>query len=73
MVGRKDLRDDLVYKILKSVFEHQPELVTFHPAAKETVAANADRDTFLPFHPGAVRYYREIGVEIPAALAGSDQ
>jgi TRAP-type uncharacterized transport system substrate-binding protein len=28
-----------------------------------------DRDTFLPFHPGAVRYYREIGVAIPAALA----
>jgi hypothetical protein len=25
-------------------------------------------DTVLPFHPGAVRYYREIGVSIPEAL-----
>jgi TRAP transporter TAXI family solute receptor len=63
------LPDDLVYKIVKAVFEHHQELVEAHPAAKETIAANVDRDTFLPFHPGAVRYYREIGVDIPAALA----
>jgi hypothetical protein len=23
------------------------------------------RYNFLPFHPGAVRYYREIGISIP--------
>jgi TRAP-type uncharacterized transport system substrate-binding protein len=27
------------------------------------------KDTFLPFHPGAVRYYREIGIKIPDELA----
>jgi uncharacterized protein len=69
----EDLPDDLVYKIVKVVFEHHQELVDAHPAAKETVPANVDRDTFLPFDPGAVRYYREIGVDIPAALAGSDR
>jgi hypothetical protein len=26
------------------------------------------KDTFLPLHPGALRYYREIGIEIPDAL-----
>ena len=65
----KDLPNDLVYKIVKAVFEHRQELESFHPAAKETLPANVDRNTFLPFHPGAVRYYREIGVDIPAALA----
>jgi uncharacterized protein len=69
VVVNEDLSDDLVYKIVKTVFEHHQELVEAHPAAKETIAANVDRDTFLPFHPGAVRYYREIGVAIPAALA----
>ena len=69
----KDLPDDLVYKIVKAVFEHRQELESFHPAAKETLPANVDRDTFLPFHPGAVRYYREIGIDIPAALTSSDQ
>jgi len=68
-IVNEDLPDDLVYKIVKAVFEHHQELVKAHPAAKETLAVNVDRDTFLPFHPGAVRYYREIGVDIPAALA----
>jgi uncharacterized protein len=69
----KDLPDDLVYKIVKAVFDHRQELESFHPAAKETLPANVDRDTFLPFHPGAMRYYREIGVDIPATLARSDR
>jgi uncharacterized protein len=50
------------------VFEHQQELISAHPAGKETVPANLDRDTFLPLHPGAARYYREIGVAIPSAI-----
>jgi uncharacterized protein len=67
-IVNQDLPDDLAYKIVKAVFEHRQELVEAHPAAKETIAASVNRDTFLPFHPGAVRYYREIGVDIPAAL-----
>ena len=37
-------------------------------AAAETLPQNVDKNTFLPFHPGAVRYYREIGIKIPDAL-----
>jgi NMT1-like family len=48
----RDIPDDLAYRIVKAVFEHHPELVRIHPAAKETLAANLDRDTFLPLHPG---------------------
>ena len=34
-------------------------------SAKETVPADISRDTVLPVHPGAERYYREIGVPVP--------
>jgi uncharacterized protein len=68
-VVNADLPDDLVYKIVKAVFEHHQELVDAHPAAKETLPANVDRDTFLPFHPGALRYYHEIGVKVPDIAA----
>ena len=37
-------------------------------AASETLAANWTKNTFLPFHPGAARYYREAGVAIAPAL-----
>ncbi len=39
------------------------------PTARDSVGANLDRNTFIPYHPGAVRYYREIGIRIPAVLA----
>jgi TRAP transporter TAXI family solute receptor len=67
-VGRSDLPDDLVYQLVKAVHENQPRLVKASPTARETVPQNVDKNTFLPFHPGAVRYYREIGVKIPDSL-----
>jgi TRAP transporter TAXI family solute receptor len=67
-IGRADLPDDLVYQLVKAAFENQARLIKIHPAARETLPQNADKNTFLPFHPGAVRYYREIGIKIPDAL-----
>jgi TRAP transporter TAXI family solute receptor len=71
-IGRSDLPDDLVYQLVKTVFENQPRLVTATSTAKETLAQNVAKDSFLPFHPGAVRYYREIGLKIPDSLAPTD-
>jgi TRAP transporter TAXI family solute receptor len=67
-VGRSDLPEDLAYQLVKAVFENQPRLVKATSAASETVPQNAMKNTFLPFHPGAVRYYREVGIKIPDAL-----
>jgi uncharacterized protein len=66
-VAHKDLADDLVYRIVKAVFDNRGELVKAQPSAKETIPANISRDTVLPLHPGAERYYREIGIPIPVA------
>jgi uncharacterized protein len=67
-VGRADLPDDLVYQLVKAVFENQPSLVKVLSSASETLPQNVDKNTFMPFHPGAVRYYREIGMSIPEPL-----
>jgi len=68
VIGRDDLPDGLVYQLVKAVFENQPRLVGAISSASDTVPENAVKNTFLPFHPGAVRYYREIGIKIPDAL-----
>jgi uncharacterized protein len=68
VVGRADIPNDLVYELTKAVFESRSRLVKKIPEARDTVAQNVVKDTFLPFHPGAVRYYREIGIKIPEAL-----
>ena len=67
-IGRADLPDDLVYQLVKAVFENQPRLVKATLAASDTLPQNVVKDTFLPFHPGAIRYYREIGIKIPQTL-----
>ncbi len=70
-IAHKDLPEDLVYSVVKAVLENNAQLVKGHAAAKETLLANWDRNTFLPFHPGAVRYYREKGLKVPAHLVGN--
>jgi TRAP transporter TAXI family solute receptor len=67
-IGRADLPDDLVHDLVKAVHENQLRLVKAHSAARETLPQNVVKNTFLPFHPGAVRYYRETGTSIPDSL-----
>jgi uncharacterized protein len=71
-VAHKDLPDDLVYAIVKTVFANRERLIAASPSATETLAANVVRNGFLPFHPGAVRYYRETGIAIPDALTKAE-
>ncbi|WP_133768273.1 TAXI family TRAP transporter solute-binding subunit [Enterovirga rhinocerotis] len=63
------LPDDVAYALTRAALGDAKELAAFVPAAARTKAADAAANTFLTFHPGAARYYREAGVAIPAALA----
>jgi uncharacterized protein len=60
-VAHADLPDDLIYAAVKAVFDNREELMEAHAAAASTVPANIDRNSFLPLHPGAIRYYQQIG------------
>ena len=72
VVASKDLPDDLVYEMTKAFFADHDRMVKAHASAKESVVKNLNRNTFLPFHPGAVRYYREIGIKIPDNLTKAE-
>jgi uncharacterized protein len=68
-IGRADLPDDLVYQLVNAVFDNRPRLVKAASVASDTLPQNVVKDTFLPLHPGALRYYREVGIKIPDVLA----
>ncbi len=59
--------EDLAYKLAKGTFAKQKDLLATHRAAEYTVPQNAKYNT-IPIHPGAVRFYKDAGVEIPASL-----
>lgn len=67
-IAHKDVPEDLVYAITKTVLENNPQMVKGHAASKETVLQNWNRNTFLPFHPGTVRYLKEKGINVPKNL-----
>jgi TRAP transporter TAXI family solute receptor len=60
-IAHADLPDDLVFRVVKAVFENHEQMLEVHAAAAATVPANIARNSFLPLHPGAIRYYRQIG------------
>jgi TRAP transporter TAXI family solute receptor len=63
-IAHKELPDEVAYNIVKAVLENNKRMVQGHSAATETVPTNADKNTFLPFHPGALKYYKEKGIKI---------
>jgi uncharacterized protein len=69
-VVHQDMPESLAYEITKTVLENNERMMQIHAAAVATVIENWDNNSFLPFHPGAVRYYEEQGIEIPEDLRG---
>ncbi len=53
---------ELVYRVTKTIYENREKVVARHPAGRAIRPGNIVRDTGVPFHPGAERYYREIGI-----------
>jgi len=53
---------DLVYAVLKNLFEHKADYYSIHTSAKEMTEETATKGIPVPFHPGAEKYLREIGV-----------
>ena len=65
---RSDLSDENVYLITKTVYENLPFLQAIHPATKAMAIEKAIAGLPLPLHPGAARYYQEVGVTISDRL-----
>jgi uncharacterized protein len=53
---------EFIYMFIKNLFEHRDEYYSIHPGAKVMTPETAMEGIPIPFHPGAERYYREIGV-----------
>ncbi len=62
-----DLPEDLAYKLTKAFWENKQIIAEAHAIGKG-LDIQAVRYGVAKIHPGALKYYQEVGVEIPAAM-----
>ncbi len=62
-VASSDLDDALVYAVTKEVFENLDDFKALHPAYKTLTKENMLEGLSAPIHTGALKYYREVGLD----------
>ena len=64
MIANKKMKDDVAYKIVKAIYSNVTEgqwaLKNVHPIAAQLTPQNAVNSP-LPLHPGAAKYFKEVG------------
>ena len=62
LVASQELSEDVVYELLKAMFDNKDALVEGHAKFGFLDAASASAGATVPMHPGAEKYYKEVGV-----------
>ena len=68
LVVRDDVNEEIVYALTRLLWENLATLQEIHSATRTMSLEYALRGVAVPLHPGALRYYREQGLEVPAEL-----
>lgn len=62
LITHAEVDEDIVYNLTKIMYENREQVAQKHPAGKALNPKNAVRDTGIPFHPGAIKFYQEAGI-----------
>ena len=68
MICQASLDTDLVYNLVKALYENNGYLMKIHPSAGYTTPENAVKYCPIPLHPGTIKYLKEKGITVPAKL-----
>lgn len=64
LICHEKLDPSLAYNILKTFFAHKPELVAVHKEANHLTLEGAVHGSPIPFHPGAIKFFKEKGAKL---------
>lgn len=64
LVANANMSEQTAYNIVKTVFEKRPDLIAVHKAANDiTLERQKQEASPVPWHPGAVKYFKEKGLK----------
>jgi TRAP-type uncharacterized transport system substrate-binding protein len=66
LTARMDLSEETVYQITKAIWEYLPEAKKSQPFLEAITLDQLKKANNMPLHSGALRYYKEIGLDLPA-------
>lgn len=64
IIANNNISEDVVYNLMKTLFDKQDDLTLLHNKGKEFSIENSYKGISIPFHPGALKYYKELGYEM---------
>ena len=62
LMTSSDLPDEVAYEVVKAVFENFDEFKKLHPVLENVTKEDMLQGNTAPFHPGAIRYFKEVGL-----------
>jgi TRAP transporter TAXI family solute receptor len=62
LISHAKVDESVVYNLTKLMYENREQVAEKHPAGKAINPKNVVRDTGTPFHPGAIKFYKEAGI-----------
>lgn len=61
LIASPNLSEETVYNLTKALFDNQQEIASAHSKGEELNLEYAVSGISVPFHPGAEKYYKEVG------------
>jgi TRAP transporter TAXI family solute receptor len=63
MIVREELPEEVVYDLTKGIYENIADIKASHNTADKHISLeNSQIGVSIPFHPGAEKYFREVGI-----------
>lgn len=63
LIARNDISEDVIYAFTKGLFENKDAIASGHVKGALLDTATAVSGISIPFHPGAEKYYKEVGAK----------
>ena len=63
LITNDKVSDEFVYKLIDTLVKNKDELITIQPALRELSANGLYKDYGMPYHPGALKYFKDHNIQ----------